>query len=143
MKTISTKIEILASPKKVWDILMNFNEYPNWNPFIKKIEGAPIIGNKIKGTLKIQGKKPMSFQPKVLVNNKEKEFRWIGHLFVKGFFDGEHYFEIKEVSADKVEFIHGEEFKGVLASTLFSMIGMQTKQAFESMNKALKQQAEK
>ena len=35
----SAKIEIAAPPTAVWAILMDFDRYPEWNPFIVKISG--------------------------------------------------------------------------------------------------------
>lgn len=29
----STRIEINAPIEKVWEVLLNFTDYPNWNPF--------------------------------------------------------------------------------------------------------------
>jgi hypothetical protein len=51
-KEIKTEILINATPEKVWLILTSFINYPNWNPFIKTIQGEVKIGNKIK--VKIQ-----------------------------------------------------------------------------------------
>ena len=36
-KEIKTEILINATPEKVWSILTSFDNYPNWNPFIKSI----------------------------------------------------------------------------------------------------------
>ncbi|RYZ45415.1 MAG: SRPBCC domain-containing protein, partial [Chitinophagaceae bacterium] len=33
-KQIKTEIVINASKEKVWAILTNFSQYPQWNPFI-------------------------------------------------------------------------------------------------------------
>lgn len=37
--TASAKVEIAAPPTAVWAILMDFERYPDWNPFIIKISG--------------------------------------------------------------------------------------------------------
>jgi len=39
MKEIYTEIEINSSAKIIWNILTNFDNYPNWNPFMKQIIG--------------------------------------------------------------------------------------------------------
>ena len=36
-KQIKTSIHINATKEKVWEILMDFEKYPEWNPFIKSI----------------------------------------------------------------------------------------------------------
>jgi Polyketide cyclase / dehydrase and lipid transport len=40
-KEIVTEIEINAAPSRVWQVLTDFEKYPIWNPFIKKITGIP------------------------------------------------------------------------------------------------------
>ncbi|NCP84851.1 MAG: hypothetical protein GW809_05055 [Bacteroidetes bacterium] len=41
---LSTSIQINASPEEVWNQLVNFKSYPEWNSFIKTINGTPEIG---------------------------------------------------------------------------------------------------
>ena len=88
------------------------------------------------------GKKPMKFKPVVLVNQESKEFRWKGKLFVKGLFDGEHYFQLERINDNLTKLVHGEKFTGFLAGALLKMIGEDTKKGFESMNEALKRRVE-
>ena len=40
-KEIVREIEINAPPSRVWQVLTDFEKYPTWNPFIKKITGIP------------------------------------------------------------------------------------------------------
>jgi len=47
MKELRTEIEIQASPEKVWQILMDFDKWPEWNPFIHTVVGKPETGEKV------------------------------------------------------------------------------------------------
>ena len=40
--TLTTQITINASPEEIWTELIDFKSYPEWNPFINKIEGIPL-----------------------------------------------------------------------------------------------------
>ncbi len=142
MKTISTKIIIQAPAAQVWESLVNFSAYPSWNPFIQSLKGQAKVGTELEAIICPPGQKPMTFRPTVLRADKGQEFRWKGKLFVNGIFDGEHYFILKSISEDETEFEHGEHFSGLLSNILFKMIGENTKQGFEAMNKALKEQVE-
>ena len=62
---IKTEIIINATPEKVWKILTNFRAYPNWNPFIKSIEGQVTIGEKIIARIEPPEAKGMTFKPKI------------------------------------------------------------------------------
>ena len=142
MKKLETEIVINSTPQQIWDILMNHEAYPNWNPFIKTITGDPQVGNVIDVTIQPKDKSPMNFNPLVLKNERLDEFRWKGHLFVKGLFDGEHYFKLEPIDESQTRFVHGELFSGLLASVLLKMIGENTRDSFASMNEALKNEVE-
>jgi uncharacterized membrane protein len=47
-KEIVTEIEINASPSRVWQILPDFEKYPTWNSFIKKISGEAARDEKLE-----------------------------------------------------------------------------------------------
>lgn len=142
MKKLSTEIVINATADRVWTILMDFEAYPGWNPFIKSIIGTAKIGEQLKVTLQPKDKQPMQFSPQVIIHNKGKEFRWLGHLFVKGLFDGAHYFKLEPLNTNQTRLIHGEDFSGVMATPLLKMIGANTLEGFKAMNQALKTIAE-
>lgn len=151
MRQIETQIRINAPAHIVWEILMDFENYSNWNPFIKQItgnspspQGAATVGENIE-VLIFNGKKDFKFKPEILVVKKEEEFRWKGKFLVKGIFDGEHYFQLKEETSSRspiTEFVHGEKFTGILVGILMKSIGESTEEGFRKMNTALKEQAE-
>jgi hypothetical protein len=88
------------------------------------------------------GKSGMRFNPAVLSVRPERELRWLGHLFVPGIFDGEHYFLLEPIGEDGTRFTQGEKFSGLLVGILSGMLSS-TRAGFEAMNTALKLQAEK
>jgi hypothetical protein len=137
MKNIETTIIINAPIEKVWQTLTNFKAYPNWNPFIKAIKGEVKIGNQIEVTLQPEGMSEQIFKPQI-VEFGNYTFRWLGKLGIKGIFDGEHYFQLKAIDSQKTELIHGENFSGILSGLLLRMIGEKTKNGFEAMNEALR-----
>lgn len=135
-KEISTSIQINATPEKVWQELTNFKSYPQWNPFIQSLKGDVKVGNRIDVNLG-----GMAFKPLVLEYTKNQKFRWIGHLLIKGIFDGEHQFELIANPDGSTHFIQSEKFKGILVPFV-PKVFKDTKVNFERMNQALKQKAE-
>ncbi len=141
-KEISTSIVINSSPSVIWEILMNFDNYPNWNPFILSISGNPKVGEQIEAKIQPPDAKAMIFKPLVLVNESEKEFKWLGKLWVKGLFDGEHRFQLIDNQNGTTTFIQSEKFKGILVPFLKKMLDQKTLKGFIGMNEALKLRAE-
>lgn len=140
MKNLETTIVINANKKQVWETLMSFEEYPDWNPFIKQIAWKG--KDQLDITIDPGDKKPMQFKPIVLKNHDQKEFRWIGKLFLKGIFDGEHYFKLQSIGENQTKLIHGENFKGIFSRLILKFIGEDTLSGFNRMNVALKKRTE-
>jgi hypothetical protein len=143
VKQLNTHIEINASASKVWKILTDFDSYPQWNPFIRVVRGEVKQGARLEVQLQPPGGTPMTFRPKVLVAEPERELRWLGRLLVPGIFTGEHCFQIEPRDRDRIRFIHSEVFSGLLVPFLANSLDTNTKSGFEKMNQALKARAEK
>ena len=142
MKNIQTEILILADTAKVWDVLMNFDSYPKWNPFITSISGEPKLGSRLTVSIKPPGGKGMTFKPNILTLEANKEFRWKGKLGINGIFDGEHYFILESVDNDITKFIHGEKFSGLLVPFVRKMLD-KTQKGFQLMNESIKNECER
>lgn len=141
VKTLQSEIEIDASPSRVWAILSDFPAYPQWNPFIKHIQGDATPGTQLKVRIEPPGAKGMTFHPTVLAATPDKELRWLGHLLVPRVFDGEHQLLITQLPDQRVRFMQREVFRGVLVPFTAGMLS-KTEQGFVAMNEALRKRAE-
>lgn len=135
--TIRTHIDINAPRQQVWQVLTDFDRYPEWNPFVQSLTGEVQEGKQIK--IQLPG---MKFQPTVLAFRQNEELRWLGHLWVKGIFDGEHFFQLEELPNGQTRLIHGEHFSGLLVPVLKKQLLNDTKAGFIAMNEALKMKSE-
>jgi hypothetical protein len=50
----------------VWEVLSDFDAYPEWNPFIRRISGSPHEGEKLEVRIEPPGSRGMKFKPTVL-----------------------------------------------------------------------------
>lgn len=141
-KNIKTEILINATPEKIWSILTNFGNYPNWNPFIKSINGEIKVGKKIRAEIEVSQSKGMTFSPKILTFVTNKELSWLGHLLFAGVFDGEHKFELIDNANGTTTFIQSEKFTGILVPLFKKQLDNNTKKGFDAMNIKLKELAE-
>ena len=139
---LQTEIEIAATPERVWSILTDFSAYPDWNPFIRSIRGAPEQGAPLEVRIQPSGTKGMTFRPTVLTAIRDQELRWLGRFLVLGLFDGEHRFAIQPIANGKVRFRQSELFSDILVPMFRASLDRDTKRGFEEMNQALKVRAE-
>ena len=142
MKELKTEILIHATPQKIWAILIDFQNYHAWNPFIKSITGSVGVGRRITVRLEPPQAKGMTFKPKILVFEKNKELRWLGNLLCPGIFDGEHKFELIDNGNGTTTFKQSEKFKGILVPLFKKMLDINTANGFNLMNQKLKELAE-
>lgn len=142
MRTIQTEIIIDADISKVWNVLMDFENHPKWNPFIKSISGEKKVGNTLTVSIKPPDGNGMTFKPRILILEQNREFRWKGKLLIKGIFDGEHFFQMESQGDRQTKFIHGENFSGILVSVIGKMLD-KTKDGFQLMNEAIKKECER
>ncbi len=141
MKSLVTSIVIEASKETIWNALTDFSQYRAWNPFIISVEGKPEAGTLLKNTMLLNGKTQV-FTPVVLQAIPFEKLAWLGSLWFKGIFDGQHEFILEEISAHQVRLVQREYFSGILSGPILKLIGKETLANFEKMNQALKQRAE-
>ncbi len=134
---IKTEIIIERSVEQVWKVLTSFTTYAEWNPFVKSLVGKVEVGSQIE--VEIDG---MKFKPTVLAVRINEELRWLGYLWFKGVFDGEHIFKLERIESQKTRFVHAEKFKGILVPFFKRKLLTETKAGFEAMNRSLKERVE-
>jgi hypothetical protein len=137
-REIQTEIVINSEPADVWDVLTNGADYSQWNPFITSMKGELVVGERIENSMEATPGKPMTFRPRILVADENRELRWLGRLMVPRVFDGEHYFILEEDERG-TRVVHGEKFRGV---ALWFMDVDRFEDNFTSMNEALKVRVE-
>jgi hypothetical protein len=137
-RSIKTSIVIERSPEQVWAAIAEIDQYVNWSPFIKSVQGELKTGEQLEVLIMPEGEDGMKFTPEVLVADTNRELRWIGKLGVHGVFDGEHYFILEKLDDNRTRLFHGEEFSGLLTPVIWSLIADSTLKGFLSHNQSLK-----
>ena len=137
---IETSVDIAAPPALVWETLLDFEAYPEWNPFVRSIEGTPATGQRLRVRLEPPESRGMTFKPRVTALEPAERFEWLGHLGIPGLFDGRHEFRLERLGPDQTRFHHGETFSGLLAGVLLNESS--TRAGFEAMNESLRTRAE-
>lgn len=141
MRAIGHSIEIDAPPDRVWAVLSDTASYPDWNPFIRRLEGELREGARLEVEIEPPGGRAMTFKPTVTAADAGRELRWLGHLLVRGLFDGEHRFQIEDLGDGRSRLTQSERFSGLLVRPFGGTL-RKTERGFEAMNRALKERAE-
>jgi hypothetical protein len=142
LKTIETQIKASSTPEKIWKILINFEEYELWNPFMIKVVGDAKLGSKIMVKIQTVRGKQRTYYPTITRLEINKELRWKGKSFLPGIFDGERIFIIEKSTDNNVSFIHKEIFTGLGVKLVGDKLDEDLRESFDKMNIALKTKAE-
>ena len=76
MGEIYSQIGISASPWEIWEVLIRFDQYSEWNPFIREIQGTLDVGSRLNVFLQPPGSRGMRIRPVLLSVVPSRELRW-------------------------------------------------------------------
>ncbi len=135
---LRAEIEIDADPATVWRVLMDFEAYTDWNPFIDPIEGEQRLGARLRVRIQPPDGRGMTLKPHVTVVEPERAFGWLGTLGIPYIFDGAHRFGLEPIDGGRrTRFVQSEHFRGVLLPLIANKVLPNTLRGFEAMNRAL------
>jgi len=138
MRELRTEIEIAAAPGKVWSVLMDIDKWKEWNPIIDQISGVVSPGSKLSITMT----GGMKYTAMVTTIEEPTSFQWRAVMMTGFLFTNIKVFELQEIDSG-TRLIHREEYSGMLMSIFWSKLNKKALPMLESMNKALKIEAEK
>jgi hypothetical protein len=141
MKKISTSVDIKATSSQVWEVLTDFEKYEEWNPFIKVVTGKLELGASLEVEMELKAGKRNRFKPQIKVLEPGRELQWLGQVGMPGIFDGRHIFRLEQ-RGESCRLYHEEEFSGILIPVAMPFMASDILNAFEAMNKALKDRVE-
>lgn len=138
---LRTEIEIAAAPERVWAALVDFAGYPEWNPYVKAVEGKLGVGERLTLTLTPADGSERRQVVTVVKLEPGSTLRWTSKLLVRRLFDGEHYFELVSLDGDHTRLIHGEDLSGAMVQHMGPRLTAMAR-GFVGMNEALKRRVE-
>ncbi|HEY6148011.1 MAG TPA: SRPBCC domain-containing protein [Thermoanaerobaculia bacterium] len=141
MREFRTEIDINAPVERVWHVLMDFRAFPEWNPFIRKVEGKPEVGSRLDVEIGASGTRAMRFRPTVKAVVPNREFRWLGRVGLPWIFDGEHIYELTSLASSRCHFVQRERFRGLFVPFLARRLEKDVRRGFDEMNRALQMRA--
>jgi hypothetical protein len=142
MRELHSEIEIDAPAERVWDVLVGFEDYPAWNPFIRSASGPVRAGERIRVTVGASGQRPMTFKPRLLVVRPARELRWLGRVGLPRLFDGEHSFVLEPLGPRRTRVVQHERFRGLLVPLMKRSLYVDSQRGFDDLMRALKRRAE-
>lgn len=139
---VDIEVEIEGSADDVWNVLSDFKNYSDWNPFITEVTGELKKGETVKTTITLPFSKTMDFDLYIDDLKTGESFSWTSKIAEPKILDSVHYFKIEKNDNGNVNFSQGEKFSGLLLYIVFPIIRSSLEKNFGKMNSALKNKVE-
>lgn len=141
MREVRSEIEIDAPPSLVWQVLTDFAAFPQWNPFVKHIEGELTAGKTLTIVLKPGPFAERTVRTKVLCVDPGQSLIWRPAPHIPGLCSVMHGFTLEALPGERTRFVQRAIFGGLLGGLMARKAKAESCGA-EEMNRALKVAAE-
>lgn len=138
----ATRVEITATTpvaapaEAVWAVLTDFEAYPDWNPFVRRLVGRLEVGERWEADLQPGAADPRTMRPRLVAVDPGRSFTWLGRVGLPGVLDGRHTFTV-EPDGEGSRLVQHEVLSGLLVPLFRRMLTVDTPAAFTASNDAL------
>ena len=142
MRTISAQLEIEAPAEQVWDVLVDFDSYPEWNPFMTEVRGRPLRGATLHISMRRPGGWRLRFRARVVAAQRPSLLAWQGRGWAwwPGLLRGERWIAIQSLPGGRSRIEMRTTFTGLLSSLMVWLDRYLA--SFDEMEQALKRRVE-
>lgn len=142
MAVYRTTFAVDAPAERVWEVLTDFDRWPEWNPSVPSIEGEPRVGSTVALTLAMPGRPSAKVKAKLTEVVPGRRLVWDGHVGADRLFAGHREFLIDPQPDGTVLFTHFEDVSGLLFPLFRAFMGGAIRRHHEGLNDAVKERAE-
>ena len=121
-REIVTTVEVRGEPERVWEVLTDFEHWPEWNPAMLEFTGRAAPGERLRFRVRSpEGGGAVTLKPTVLAAEPGRLLRWRGHFMVPGLFDATHEFVLDPIPGG-TRVTQRERVSGVLIGLMSGVI---------------------
>lgn len=140
---ITATTEVSAPAEQTWAVLADTAAYPQWNPFVRRLDGPLTEGEAIEVDLQADQSAAGSVQtmrPRIVAVDPGRSFTWLGRVGLPGVLDGRHTFSVAPTDGGS-RLVQHEVLSGVLTPFFRTLLTQRTPEAFVALNDALAHRA--
>jgi hypothetical protein len=142
VRVLDAFIDIDAPADVVWGVVHDVARYPEWNPFVRRVEGLVAEGERVHVTVRVPGKRLMTFKAIVLRLDPERELRWRGRWLLPALLEGDHSLTVQSLAEGRARFRTREYVTGLLLPLLRTET-RQIQAGFDELAVAVKSRSER
>lgn len=137
---VQTEVRIAAPPEEVWRTLVDFASYPEWNPFLIKMDGVAQEGEALTGVTLLKNGRTYGFSSTFARAETSRHLSWGGGS--RRMLSGLHWIDLEQADDGASTLVrHGEDWTGILIP-LLKAFGID-EERYLAMNEALRIRTER
>ncbi len=142
-KIESVAVDINAPVSKVWEVLVDLERYPEWNPFTVQIEAdLSQLGNDVSLHVQMSPTKKLVQVEELRVNDKEEQLSWGVTMVHPAMFWAQRDQLLTVIDDKTTRYVTVDVFKGLLVPLMIMFYGKAIKNGFDAIAMALKERCE-
>jgi len=138
-KSFTTTTLVDARREDVWNIVMDFESYPRWNPYMRSVTGQAELGETLHVRLAPPGGDEDAVSARVFVLKPPRKLRWQSRMLAPGLRDIEYEVIVAPAAPNLTQVIQRIRYEGLLVPFVD---GGAIRSGLESMARALARRAE-
>jgi hypothetical protein len=138
-RSSSTTTVVQAPREKVWRLVVDFDAYPEWNPYLRSVQGRPAAGSTLEVRLEPRAGDAQDVSASVTVFKPPRKLRWRSRLLGPGVRDFEYEVIVDPLGPNRARVTQRARYEGWLTLLVDAD---DTRAGLEEMARALKLRAE-
>lgn len=138
LPTVRVELVIPAPRRAVWDVLVDFARYPEWNPFTVGVETTGRIGDPVRLDVLLGGRR-MKMRERMRVNEPMHRIGWGLYILGGWVLDCTRVQELEDAGDGQTHYVCHESFRGFSVPLFFSRYRGAMQDGFEAAARALKE----
>jgi hypothetical protein len=141
---VQESLVIPAAGRDVFATLMEWARYPEWNPYITRLDGQAQVGAPIQVYFSMGFGPRLPLSCRVAQTDPGKQvLAWDYKAMFGWLYSARHSFVIEDLKAGQCRIVQTEKIQGLAACGLFSLFHRLLGQRFQVMHQALYEQIQR
>ncbi len=142
MALVRASIVIDAPAERIWQILLDFERYGEWNPFTPRVESTLQPGAPVHLHVRLRGERLSHRVEYVTAVEPERRLAWRMQLGPRFLLAAERRQLLEPAGAGQTCYVSEDEITGWLTPLVMRLFGVAMQRGFEDVAQALKKRAE-
>ena len=134
--TVRVELIIPAPRRAVWEVLVDFARYPEWNPFTIGVDTTGRIGDPVLLDVNLGGRR-MKMRERMRVFEPQRRVGWGLHLLGGSLLDCTRVQELEDAGEGSTRYVCHEAFRGLSVPLFYGLFRRAMQEGFEANAQAL------